>query len=79
MCATLFDTDTGLRTDKLCAEQFALAVTLFGVIGDGEDPDADKRNRNGEQRRVLIREDGGRMTEDLHPDSRAKHHQNHGG
>ena len=74
MRLTAFDTDTGLRTDKLSAELLALAHPFGGVIGNREQPDADESDGDGEQRRVFVWEDGFLVSEDLHPNGRAKDH-----
>ena len=74
-----FDTDPGLRTDKLSAELLTLAHPFRRVVGGGENPDTDKGDSDREQRRILIREYRLFVAEDLDPNRRAKDHQNHGG
>ena len=77
MRTALVDAQTGLRTDELRAELLAFTITFFGVIGGGEEPDTDKGDGNGEQRRVLIREDRLLVAKDRHPNSWAEDHQHH--
>ena len=77
MRAALFNAQAGLRADKLGAEFLTLQVTLRRIVGGREEPDADKRHGDLEQRRVFIREDSACVAEDLHPDGRAQNHQDH--
>ena len=77
MCAALIDAQTGLRTDELRAELFAFQITFGRVIGGREEPDTDKGDGNGEQRRVLIREDRLLVAKDRHPNRWAEDHQHY--
>nr|GEU28025.1 hypothetical protein [Tanacetum cinerariifolium] len=69
--------DTGLRTDLLRFEAVAIDAGAWPLVGDREQPDADKAYRHREDGRRSVREQRLGLAEDVHPHRFRHHRQSH--